>query len=670
MRLTVSYPTLAPLFAASLLFGCVVDNGLKGQEEEPPPFDTGVPWDTEVETGDTPTEDEVCDGIDNNADGRTDEGFPDANANGRADCLDQECPALQFDAVGTVTIDANCEGTTSSSSGAEIPDAWAVKTKWSFRAPAADASASNSYSQPVIGNLNDDNGDGVIDEDDNADVVVNAFGSTGYIVAINGADGTEEWSYRGSCTTCGVIIADIDNDGKPDVVGYNSSGKPIALDGDGNLKWTASRSPSSTSYPLVTTADLDEDGVPEVIADDLVLDGPSGSVLFSLNASVSNPYRIAAVADVDNDGDQEIFMTGTAYDSDGSVLWTTGEVGTYGFWPVIVNADSDNDAEIGFVGKNWTLWEPDGTKIFSKNYGATSQPGPPCAGDFDGDGITEVAWPAYQTLVMYELDGTAVWSVPINDTSGLAGCSGFDVNNDGALEVLFADQDSFNILDGATGATNYRNGDHASGTVFEYPSVADMDADGHAEIVLASNYGATWGLLNVFEHDGVGWPAAGTTWGLHDFAITNLGEDGHVPQNPEPYWTKYNVYRARVAADDPSTPDLTVEITDICLADCVYGPVQVGVQVANRGGMDLDAGAYVSLYSNFADGTQRLIGTQLLPAIAMGMRGAGLTFDVAPSDVGEYGFTAVADDNGLGEGAVSECDEDNNVDIYADALCP
>ena len=222
-------------------------------------------------------------------------------------------------------------------------------------------------------------------------MVVNAFGSGGIIVAIDGATGTEKWSYRGSSMTGGVIIADIDSDGRPDVVSYDTSSRPMALEGDGSLKWTASRSPTSTSYPLVTVADLDEDGTPEIIADDLVLDGPSGTVLFSLNDPATNPYRIAAVADVDNDGDQEIFMTGTAYDSDGSTLWTTGERGSYGFWPVIINADGDDEAEVGFVGQNSTLYEDDGTEIYSVPYGATAQPGPPCAGNFDGDGEAEVA---------------------------------------------------------------------------------------------------------------------------------------------------------------------------------------------------------------------------------------------------------------------------------------
>jgi hypothetical protein len=663
-ELFVRHPFLLLLLAA-----CAVDNNINSKPEDPLPFDTGDPVVPPVDDTDTePAPVEDCNGIDDDGDGLVDEDFPDANANGRVDCLDDECPALDVGSAGAVTIAAECQGTTDGGGGAEVVDPWSVRTKWTFRAPSVDASASNSYSQPVIGNLDDDNGDGVIDENDSPEVVIVAFGSRGYIVAVDGATGVEKWVYSGSSSTGGVIIADIDSDGRPDVVGYDASQRPMALEGDGTLKWTASRTPTSTSYPLVSVADLEGDGTPEIIADDLILDGPSGTVLFSLNASSSNPYRMAAVGDVDQDGDQEIFMTGTAYDSDGTVLWNTGEIGTYGFWPILLNADADDEAEIGFVGQNWTLWEDDGTSIYSRRYGSTAQPGPPCVGDFDGDGEAEVVWPAYQTLVMYELDGTAVWSVPMNDTSGLAGCSGYDVDNDGALEVLFADQDSFKILDGSSGATQYINNDHASGTVFEYPVVADLDADGHTEIVLVSNYGATWGLAVAFEHDGDGWPAAGSTWATHDFAITNINPDGSVPEVPEASWLKYNVYRARVAADDPSTPDLVVSIEDVCIADCDYGPVQVAVQVSNQGGYDVDAGAFLSLYAD--DASPRLLSTVELPAIAAGASLEGITFELAPTDIGLYGFIAVVDDDGTGIDSVSECDETNNVDDWSDVACP
>ncbi len=645
-----------------LLAACQLDNTLSGKGDPAAGFDTSSDWvPPDTDTGDEEPPVEECDGKDNDGDGDVDEGFPDADGNGRKDCLDVECPALVPGDAGTIAIVEACEGDDGGGGGA-VTDPWNVKTKWTFSAPSADASATNSYTQPVIGNLDDDNGDGVINEDDTPEVVISAFGSRGYIVAIDGATGVEKWSYANTSTTGAQLIADIDADGYPDVVAYNTSAQPIALEGDGTLKWTASRTPTSTSYPLVSVADLDGDGAPEVIADDLVLNGEDGSVEFSLNSPASNPYRMAAVADVDLDGDQEIFIGGDAYDSDGSLMWSTGEIGTYGFWPVIVQADSDPEAEIGFVGEQWTLWDDDGSNIYTRNYGTPGHPGPPCVGDFDGDGTSDVAWPSYQTLVAYQLDGTAMWSVPINDTSGLAGCSGWDVDGDGALEVLYADQDSFTIFDGTTGAVNYADAQHTSGTVFEYPTIADMDADDHGEIAYCSNYGAPWGVLKVVEHDGGGWPAAGRTWAVHDFAITNVNADGSVPASPDPFWTKYNVYRSRVAADDPATSDLVVSITDVCVADCDYGPIKLSFQVSNQGGADVDA-ATVKIYSYGTTNVE--VASVAVGALLAGERLVGIEVDLLPGDVGIYGFLAVVDP----EDSVTECDESNNEDSYSDVYC-
>jgi hypothetical protein len=77
----------------------------------------------------------------------------------------------------------------------------------------------------------------------------------------------------------------------------------------------------------------------------------------------------------------------------------------------------------------------------------------------------------------------------------------------------------------------------------------------------------------------------------------------------------------------------------------------------------------VSLYANDSTG-RRLIGTKTLPAVPMGMRIDGVTFDVAVADIGRYGFVAVVDDDGTGNGDISECNEDNNEDAYTDVLCP
>lgn len=663
----------ALLLSLALLVGCNIDSNLNPKGDDPPPFDSGDPWNTDTDTDtEPPPPEEECNGVDDDGDGEVDEGFPDDNANGRADCLDGTCPALDLGTPGNVSIPEECSGTTSST--VEVTDSpWDPVIQWQFNGPSASPSTNQAWVQPVIGNLDDDNGDGVVDEDDVPEVVLSMWGGTDYIVAIDGATGTEKWSYRNGSSRGNLAIADVDADGEPEVIGASTSGYTIAIDGAGTLEWTSTEMATALGYYMITVADLDEDGEPEVINNNIVMAGSDGTTLWEMTADRTNcPYTIAGVGDVDQaDGDQEVLWCGKLYDSDGDELWDSGQRGNYGMWPVLLQADADDEAEIGWAGQAWSLWEDDGTNIYTVNYSSSQKhPGPPCAGDFDGDDIAEVAFPSYQNFVMYELDGTEVWSVPMDDTSGLAGCSGYDVNGDGPLEILFADQSTFKIFDGATGATLYTYSNHRSGTIFEYPSVADIDADGHAEIVFVSNsYGSGGAGVTALEHSGSGWPAAGTTWNVHDFAITNINPDGSVPREPEASWLKYNVYRARVAVDDPSTPDLLVSITDVCVLDCDYGPAAIAVQVTNQGGADVEAGTPVAIYGKDATG-ERLLTTVSLPAIAAGTRIDGIEVPLAVEQIPERGFRAVVDDDGTGASDLNECDETNNEDEWNDTFCP
>ena len=125
---------------------------------------------------------------------------------------------------------------------------------------------------------------------------------------------------------------------------------------------------------------------------------------------------------------------------------------------------------------------------------------------------------------------------------------GYDINGDGAYEVLFADQNQFYIFDGAQGSVLFSQSGHSSGTIFEFPIVADMDNDGSAEIAISSNNFRDanpngWAGVTVFGHVGDSWAKSGPTWNVHDFAVTNIYPDGSVPTSPEAPWLKHNVYR-------------------------------------------------------------------------------------------------------------------------------
>ena len=131
-------------------------------------------------------------------------------------------------------------------------------------------------------------------------------------------------------------------------------------------------------------------------------------------------YTAPVCADIDLDGYQEVLYSDRVYDKDGVLLYSMGAVGVLR-WPVPVNTDSDDEAEVFLASDRLSLWESDGTLIYAVPI-PTEYPGPPCAADFDGDGAVEIAVPATTALHLFDTDGTLLWSAPISH-AGMAGCS-------------------------------------------------------------------------------------------------------------------------------------------------------------------------------------------------------------------------------------------------------
>jgi len=136
--------------------------------------------------------------------------------------------------------------------------------------------------------------------------------------------------------------------------------------------------------------------------------------------------------------------------------------------------------------------------------------------------------------------------------SGVAGASGDDVIVDSAYEVTFADEDALRIYDGPTVEIVYESREHSSVTLSEYPTIADVDRDGSAEIVVVTS-GLSGATVTVFGHAGDGWAEAGPVKPNHDFWVTNLNPDLSIPSPAPLSWTMHNVCRAR---PQPATPPM------------------------------------------------------------------------------------------------------------------
>jgi hypothetical protein len=647
------------IILAFLLTGCPEYN-LQGPKEEPPePIDSDPPpldtQDSEPPIVDTqpPEPDEECDGEDNDGDGLVDEGYEDVDGDGIADCVDDACDVDEHPG-GEVEVLEAC-------SGDVIPvvkDPWNVAIEWQY-----STSGTGVIVMPAVGNLTDDNGDGLVNDNDDPDIVFVEW-TTGELIALHGDGSGPIFKVSGYNGQAGVTIADVDVDGVPEIIALTRNGEVAAVDGSGTTEWKSSTF-NLSGYPQPAVADLDADGDVEVIYDRAVVAGVDGSTLFQLSG-VTTSWRTPVAADIDADGTQEIILGEKVFDHTGAVEWGISSAGS-GNFAAVADLDGDVGGEVFFVtGSKMYIHEPDGTLINSVNIPG-SNPGPPSVADFDGDGDVEIAIAANTSISVWEITGTMNWTSTINDTSGLAGCSGYDVDGDGAYELLYADQDTFRMYDGATGAVLYSNTSHASGTLWEYPVTADVDHDGSAEIVIASNGGA-WHGITVFGHSGSGWQASGPTWGTHDFAVTNLDADGTVPSPAPLSWTVHNVFRARPMVDAGGSSDLYIFFEDICVASCENGPVRVSFGVANQGALDVAAGVSAALYA--LDGsTETLVDSLFIDEVPAGAVIAGGVFEFHPDDQGPDGLLMRIDDDGAGLGIITECDETNNEVEYTDTFC-
>jgi hypothetical protein len=546
----------------------------------------------------------------------------------------------------------------------EIDDPWNVRIKWQYTVP----SGSGSYVMPVVGNLSDDNGDGRIDTDDQPDIVFTSL--AGEVIALHGDGSGVLWRVSGMNGNAGLTLADVDNDGLPEVVGLSSGSEVVAIRHDGTFDWRSARVSGLQSYPQPAVADLEGDGTVEIVMDRAVVAGADGAVIRSLpDPGVS--WRAPVIADIDDDGISEILLGRHAFRADGTIAWSVGPSSNGdSCFAAVADIDGDRGGETFWVwGSSLYVRDHDGTAIRTVALPTSpSRPGPPSIADFDGDGAVEIVVPMNTQIGMFEVDGTMRWSQTMRDNSGIAGVSGYDVDGDGAFEAIFADEIAMRIYDGVDGTIRYENFSHQSGTVWEYPVIADVDNDGSAEIVIAS-MGSTWRGITVFEHAGGGWAEAGPTWPTHDFAVTNINPDLSVPSPAPKPWITHNVFRARPVVDQFSN-DLRIQITDVCVTGCLFDDqVQVAVQVYNTGALPVPPGVKVALYAARDDG-RTLLDTWTVPdEVPAGRMLPGHVFTLQAGRLGPLGVVAVVDDDGTGAGAVYECQEDNNEDAWGPSPC-
>ncbi len=373
-----------------------------------------------------------------------------------------------------------------------------------------------------------------------------------------------------------------------DDAGHGSASPPVTLRAQGSDRTPAAAVPAlgecERGWPqplreVVATpvfADLDRDGIHEIVVGDdwnASVYSHTGTLWPGWPVFTGGSQQHAAVADIDNDQIDEIIF-GCTYPSAMLRVFTPQGVPKPGWpvtiptpnftnttCPVVVDLDGDGALDIGVAAEN-------GVHFFRAN-GAPMPGWPytwpvpvnnpqwsaPAVGDLDGDGALEVVvgnvcYPNWGVHVI-RADGTAMpgWPnviKPVYSSPALA-----DLDGDGDLEII--------VQEGDPGSQGYRLWVwHHTGAVLAgwpraiaaeghssrcNPAVADVDGDGHLEIVTATSDGK----LHVLRANNTYYPGFPIMTGAPDYSIISspsvidIDEDG-LQEIFLTYWLAYHQY--------------------------------------------------------------------------------------------------------------------------------
>ncbi len=408
------------------------------------------------------------------------------------------------------------------------------------------------------------------------------------------------------------------------------------------------------------------DGTPEVALVSggqlYVLDGATGLMLRTL-ASGESGGGAPAIADFDGDGFPEV---GAAFSAGYVVFDFQDPAAQCPMWPSKPPSDAVMQSLVN------PPRSPPASSCLTHEDCDVQAPGTTCS-------------PATQQCVCLH-NG---WRRLTEDqASQITGSSAFDLNGDGAAEVLYNDECRLRVYDGRDSTVVLALANE-SGTLLEYPVVADVDNDGAAELVApASNYSSACSEdplnVNPAHRNGVlvwsdlndTWGPARRIWNQHAYHTTNITESGAVPQREPEHWKQWNGRLFNLERGHPGVgrgaPDLVVanvQFTPEVGCGALGSAVAITVEVRNQGSAQSASGALVGFLGNwgaaglteplYADAAATpLVGTLGVPVLPGGSAFVRALYNAANNTplVLPNNVTVVLD----GPNAEQECQEANN----------
>ncbi len=566
---------------------------------------------------------------------------------------------------------------------------------------------------PIVVQLDDDDCDGKITDRDIPEIVFCTFSGGSYetggalhaISIVNGAV-VDKWSLPNVLNPT-KHIAGGNFDGQPgnEIVGCGTDGKAHAISGNGTPLWTSAVMPCF----MPSIADLDQDGSVEVIVEGGILDGATGNLKHAFSQPLASSF---VVSDIDGDGKLDVVTGSQGYDASGQLFVDTGLANTSQFpddgdwkspWPAVADFDGDGKPEIVVMhnlARELSVWRYDAAQASkftlvrapidingsipssacpSGSWGNSHGGGPPTVADFNGDKTPDVALAGGVGYVVF--DGkklvdpavagvdTILWLKQTTDCSSAStGSTVFDFNGDGTAEVVYSDELKLRIYDGPTGNVLFE-ACNTTATLIENPVVADVDNDGHADVVAVSNAYAhvcpddnsRQSGVRIFGDTAGNWVRTRRVWNEHAYHVTNAGEDGSIPTVEAANYANpslNNFRQNKQPGSEFAAPDAIVSLAPQC-----SGPYGLVATVTNIGEAALPAGVVVGFYQSPA--TLLGSGATTKPLYSLESEKVFLPLTSAPAGT----VFARVDDTTTPHPEWTECRTDNNESKAVDPSC-
>lgn len=493
-----------------------------------------------------------------------------------------------------------------------------------------------------------------------------------------------------------LAIADTDNDGFGEIYVTPNDGNLYCYEHNGTSKAGFAVNNIGFTETAPGIADFNGDGVPEVYIGNQIFHSQTGALIASGGSGSKGQNRNFAwhpvAVDLLPDGlcpdcsGLELACGNTVYTVDingGNITPLPNNlVGLAdGFTSVAdVNGDGNLDVIVTSQGTVY-MWNPLTGNQLGNTFvlPGTTHGGRPNVADYDNDGLPEIGAGGQDIYVVIDINPvtqalTTLWTQTIVDGSQMTTGSAFDFEGDGITEVVYRDENNLFVWDGATGAIKVQT-QCGSATRTDFPTVADVNGDGQANIICicADLDGGEPGKVRVYESSGIPWIPTREVMNQHTYSVTNINDDLTVPISPQnnAVFPKMNNFLSQALQYDIFWEPVLLPVADLTISiDTVVfcqnpNEFELTLNICNEGSYRVDGVIPITLYNGNPNAGGSVIDNLTFNPSSLDTATCVLqTYNVAWDEL-PFELFALVDDDGSNPTTApvnvhDECDYSNN----------